>query len=361
MGNVVRALRPEWTEIPQSEFRTLFSGLTSLRDVAEFWDVGPSQLGYYAFRADKNATYSTFDIPRRSGGVRRIDAPVRSLKFIQRLLHESLSRLYSPHPANHGFVSGRSIVSNASQHLGRKFVLNIDLADFFPSITRQRIYGRLVAEPYGLDTRVANLIAALATNRYARLPQGSPSSPVIANMVTAQLDADIADMCGKLRCRYTRYADDITVSTLRDEMSPQIARYPNAQGTGQVILGDELIEVVERNGFRINHRKSRMYSYWTRQTCTGLVVNGQKPSINRSYIRRLRSLVDHWRKNGWQDAAQVLHEKEHRILFEDRQRLMNHVKGRIGFIKMVLGENDKNAHRLDKIIDTLPDHYWDRG
>ena len=200
-------------------------------------------------------------------------------------------------------------------------------------------------------------MAALATNQYARLPQGSPSSPVIANMVAAQLDADIAEMCGKLRCRYTRYADDITVSTLRDEMSPQIARYPNAQGTGQVILGDALIEVVERNGFRINHRKSRMYSYWTRQTCTGLVVNGERPSINRSYIRRLRSLVDHWRKKGWQHAAQVLHEKEHRTLFEDRPRLMNHVKGRISFIKMVRGDNDKTSQCLTNIIDALPDGY----
>jgi RNA-directed DNA polymerase len=328
-----------------------------LHDLAEFWNVGPSQLGYYAYRIDKTRAYSTFDVPRRNGGTRRIEAPIRTLKFIQRLLHESLSRLYGPHPAVHGFLADRSIVTNAKCHLGRRYVLNIDLADFFPSITRKRIYGRLVAEPYGLDKKVANLIAALSTNRYARLPQGSPSSPVIANMVTAQLDADLAELCGQLRCRYTRYADDMTISTARGEMSPDLARYPNAQGTGQVIIGDRLTAAIERNGFRINHRKSRLYSHSTRQICTGLVVNGENPSPHREYMRHLRSLVDHWRRNGWRDAAQVLHEKENRRLLEDRQKLVNHVNGRINFVKMVRGEHDQICDRLERIIASFPEDH----
>ena len=357
MGNVKGKLRPEWEELRYSEFLSRFRQLESLSSVAEFWDIAPTQIYHYAFRIDKNNAYSTFEVPRRNGRVRRIDAPVRTLKFIQRLIHESLSCIYRPHRAAHGFLTDRSIVTNAREHVGRQYVLNVDLADFFPSITRKRVYHCLIGEPYRLNRKVANLIAALSTNAYARLPQGSPSSPVIANMVASDMDVALATLCGELRCRYTRYADDVTISTLRNEMPPAIARYPNAQGTGQAILGDRLVAAIENNGFQINHLKSRMYSHWTRQTCTGLVVNGEKPSPSRAYIRRLRSLVDHWRKNGWEDAAQVLHEKENRILFDNRDKLLNHVRGRIGFVQMVRGQNDAVCRSLLQVIDAMPENY----
>jgi RNA-directed DNA polymerase len=249
------------------------------------------------------------------------------------------------------------MVTNAQNHTGRRYVLNIDLLDFFPRITRKRIYGRLVAAPYSLNSNVANLIAALATNAYARLPQGSPSSPVIANIVAAELDADLASLCGSLGCRYTRYADDITISTSRTELSPEIARYPNAQGTGQVIIGDRLTDIIERHRFRINDRKSRLQSYWTRQMCTGLVVNSSHITPPRAYIRRLRSLVDHWQKKGWQDAAQVLHTSENRPLFDNRDRLVNHVLGKIAYMKMVRGQNDPISLRLEHIVASLPPNH----
>ena len=261
--------------------------------------------------------------------------------------------MHGPHPAVHGFRSERSIVTNAQNHLSRRYVLNIDLADFFPSITRKRIYGRLVAEPYSFDTKVANLIAALSTNVYSRLPQGSPSSPVIANIVAAELDTDLAKLCGPLGCWYTRYADDITISTSRGELPPGLARYPNARGTGQVVIGDRVATAIQNQGFRINDRKSRLQSYWTRQMCTGLVVNGDHASPPMSYIRRLRSLVDHWCKNGWEDAAKVLHTKENRPLFSDRQELVNHVIGRIGYLKMVRGQDDPISQRLEQIVALL--------
>ena len=165
------------------------------------------------------------------------------------------------------------IVTNARNHLGRRYVLNVDLEDFFPSIIRRRIYGRLIAEPYALDSGVAHLISNLSTNAYGRLPQGSPSSPIIANIIASKMDTDLANLCSSLYCRYTRYADDITISTSRSVLSPHIARYPNALGTGQVIIGDRLTGIIENNGFKLNHRKSRLQSNWTRQLCTGLVVN----------------------------------------------------------------------------------------
>lgn len=357
MPNVSSLLRPDWATIPQREFRHTYSQLGSLHDLAEFWGLRPSQLSYYAFHIDKGTAYRTFSIPRRNGRERRIEAPARTLKYIQRLIHESLTRVYGPHPAVHGFLSERSIITNAREHVRSRYVLNIDLADFFPSITSKRIYGRLVAAPYSFNERVANLIATLSTNRYSRLPQGSPSSPVLANIVASGLDSDLAKLCGSLGCWYTRYADDITISTSREEMPPQLARYPKARGTAQVVIGDRLLDVIEDHGFKVNDRKSRLQSYWTRQLCTGLVINSDHLSPPKTYIRRLRSLIDHWQKNGWQDAAQVLHSNEHRSLFTDRQALMNHVIGRIGYLKMVRGQNDPVSQRLEQIVDNLPpDH-----
>lgn len=248
-------------------------------------------------------------------------------------------------------------MTNALNHTGRRYVLNIDLVDFFPSITRQRIYGRLVAGPYSFDPTVANLIAALSTNAYSQLPQGSPSSPIIANIVAAEMDSDLAELCGRLRCRYTRYADDISISTSQNELSPDLARYPTARGTGQVIIGDGLTEVIRNHGFQINHRKSRLQSHWTRQMCTGLVVNNGHVTPPKAYIRRLRSLVDHWHKNGWQNAAQVLHSEENRPLFNARAQLVNHVNGRIAYMKMVRGQNDPISQRLYQIVASLPPNH----
>lgn len=348
------SLRPQWSDISQQAFRERYQQLESAYDLADFWGVPTSQLTYYAFHVDKRNTYRTFSFMRRNGKERRIDAPNKTLKYLQRILHESLMKIYGPHPAVHGFLPKHSIVCNAKQHVERKFVLNIDIADFFPSITRKRIYGRLVSPPYSFHSNIANIIGSLATNAYWVLPQGSPSSPVIANMITAGLDRDIANLCGMYRCWYSRYADDITISTSRRQMPPDLARYPNALGTGQVIIGDRLTHLIEYHGFEINHQKSRLQSHWTRQLCTGLVVNTSKLSPPKSYIRRLRSLIDHWQRRGWQHAAMLLHEKERRPLFGSRQELMNHAIGRINYLGMVRGNDDAVMQRLKQSIGALP-------
>ena len=340
--------------IPQEEFRTTYRQINTINELAEFFGVEPYQLTYYAFHVDKKKAYKVFFISRRNGLERRIEAPKSTLKFIQRIIHESLVRVYGPHPSVHGFLPERSIVTNAQNHLGRRYVLNIDLENFFPCISRKRIYGRLVTAPYEFNSRVANLIAAISTNAYSRLPQGSPSSPIIANIVASQLDSDLARLCGPLGCWYTRYADDITISTSRKKMSPKLARYPNAHGTVQAVVGDELLSTIERHGFSVNYNKTRLQSYWTRQLCTGLVVNGNRISTTRSYIRSLRSLINHWRKNGWENAAQVLNSKENRPLFRERQRIMNHIAGRIAYLKMVRGPSDRIVQRFEHDIASLP-------
>ena len=354
MPNVSSSLRPAWAAMSQNEFRNEIKKLTSLADLAGFWEIPPWQISYYAFHSSKEETYSNFLIPRRNGGKRRIEHPASTLKYIQRIMHESLTRVYGPHRAVHGFVPGRSIVTNAREHIGRRYILNIDLSDFFPSITRKRIYGRLRADPYTFHSTIANIVASLSTNAYGQLPQGSPSSPVISNIIASSMDSDIADLCGRLNCWYTRYADDITISTSRNQISPRIARYPHARGTDQAIIGDDLTDIIEKHGFKINHNKTRLQSYWTRQTCTGLVVNGKRPNVRRIFIRNLKSLIHHWKTNGWQDAINVLNTKENRTYLDNREKLRNHIVGKINYLKMVRGQEDPIAKRFTQIVNSIP-------
>lgn len=130
MAKSTRSLRPQWAEMSQEEFQSAFQALRDLRDLAEFWEIPPSQIGYYAYAVDKRSVYTTFGVPRRNGHERQIEAPSRTLKYIQRIMHESLAQIYRPHNAVHGFLQARSIVTNAMNHVGQRYVLNIDLVDF---------------------------------------------------------------------------------------------------------------------------------------------------------------------------------------------------------------------------------------
>ena len=159
-------------------------------------------------------------------------------------------------------------------------------------------------------------------------------------------------------CYYTRYGDDITISTKRETLSPQIARYPNSRGTGQAILGDPIVDIIERrHNFRINNRKTRLQSRWTRQLCTGLVVNGEAAAVPRAYVRRLRSLVDHWSKSGWEDAASALASEEGRPSITERDQLLSHGQGRIDYLTMVRGREDPLCQRMSERFRAIPQGY----
>ena len=356
MPTTKSSIRPKWKEIPKDKYLEMFQSLESWQDLASFWEIPRHQMAYHAFVANKTEQYSCFRLPRRYRGYRKIEVPSPGLKYLQRLVHESLSLVYRPHRAVHGFVEQKSIITNAKCHVNSRFVVNLDLLSFFPSITGQRIQKRLEAKPYALDSRVANVITVLATNPDGVLPQGSPCSPVIANMIASKLDSDFAKFVAPFRARYTRYADDITISTKRDILPPQIARYPNARGTGQSVLGDKVIDIIEDNGFRVNHRKTRVQNHSTRQMCTGLIVNGERVSIPRSYERRLRSLIHHWSKGGWKQAAAALAAGERGRVCSDRLQLWNHVRGKLDYVVMVRGSDDPVYRTLAAQFEAIPDH-----
>ncbi|MBE3133112.1 MAG: RNA-directed DNA polymerase, partial [Acidobacteria bacterium] len=198
-------------ELQQSaaDLRERFFALETREAVANLLEIKYGHLMWCVYRVPLSQRYTHFSLPKKSGGNRTIMAPVSTLKLVQRKLSQVLSAVYKPKPSAHGFLRGRSIVTNARQHAGNKYVLNLDLKDFFPSINYGRVRGLLMGTPYKRKPGVATLLAAIccADNQ---LPQGAPTSPIVSNMICAKMDSQLQKLAEENRCFYTRYADDMT-------------------------------------------------------------------------------------------------------------------------------------------------------
>src|SRR6267142_2570826 len=190
---------------------------TSLSDVAQLLEFAPKALSYILYKQSEAKKYKTFQIPKRTGGQRTIKAPVNALKLAQRRLSDLLQDCVEEINASkgredraaHGFKRKRSIITNARQHRHRRYVFNLDLEDFFPSINFGRVRGFLIKNrDFELHEKVATIIAQIACHDNS-LPQGSPCSPVISNLIGHMLDIHLAKLAFDTGCSYSRYADDI--------------------------------------------------------------------------------------------------------------------------------------------------------
>ncbi len=259
-------------------FGKLFKRERSLADLSKWLAVPQADLSAWRSGMPGWASgydYATFGIPKRRGGVRTIEAPSPKLKTLQRtVLHRLLEGLPT-HPAATGFVPGLSIVDNALPHVGQAVVVNIDLADFFPSITRQRVEAFFRA--VGWSAEASAILANICTHD-GRLPQGAPTSPALSNLANRRLDARLDKLAQKFGGHYTRYADDLTFS------------FPEyAAGTRKVLA--HIRTVIEEEGYRIQMKKKvRVQRAHQRQTATGLVVNAavNAPRALRHKLRAMR-------------------------------------------------------------------------
>jgi hypothetical protein len=191
----------------------------------------------------------------------------------------------------HGFKDKYSIITNAKVHVGKRYVFNTDLEDFFPSITFGRVRAFFIADNnFRLDPAVATMIAQLSCYRN-QLPQGAPCSPVISNFIAHILDVNLNKMARAGNCSYTRYVDDLTFSTNENAFPPAIARLV-AGTTDRWVAGDGLLGRIYASGFRVNHDKSRMQLPRSRQETTGLTVN-QTVNVASRYYKLARSMCDH--------------------------------------------------------------------
>lgn len=217
----------------------------------------------------KKYFYRSFEIKKRNGKSRNITEPLPSLKEIQNWILQNILYRCEVSDFVKSYTKNRSIKDNARFHKGQKYLLTIDIKDFFGSIHFGKVF--YFFHQLGYTTDVANLIANLCTFRRS-LPQGAPTSPALSNLVTVRLDHRIASFSLKHKIRYTRYSDDLAFS-------------------GDFDIG-KLSTFVERvlnsDGYYVNKDKTRLMKKHTRQIVTGIVVNEkmQAPRTVRSKIRQ---------------------------------------------------------------------------
>lgn len=264
---------------------------TSLSDIALLLGFQPKPFAWVIYQ--QPVKYATFTVPKRRGGHRVIKAPEPKLKNVQKrlcaLLQDCIADINQQRAQteklSHGFRRKHSIVTNAYQHRGRRFVFNVDLKDFFDTINFGRVRGFFMGNKhFALNERAATVLAHVVCHENG-LPQGAPTSPVVSNLIAHILDVRLAKMSRRFGVHYTRYADDLTFSTNRRAFPEQIAR---CDDTGKWVAGEVLNEMIARAGFELNPEKTRMQFRQSRQDVTGLIVN-EKVNVRTEYYRDARA------------------------------------------------------------------------
>jgi RNA-directed DNA polymerase len=296
------------------------------RDVATAMGITLPSLRWLTYHR-KSATlvhYHRYSIAKKTGGVRYISAPKPALAKAQQWVLEHVLALLEVEAPAHGFVPGRSIVTNAAPHAGRKVVINLDLKEFFPSITFRRVKG--LFEKVGYSEHVATVFGLLCTEppRVAAeldgkvyhvalgqrvLPQGACTSPAITNALCRRLDRRLSGLAKKHGFAYTRYADDLTFSG------------DNATAVGKLLKS--VRGIVQAEGFTEHPRKTRVMRRANRQEVTGVTVN-VRPSVSRKEVRQLRAILHNAARHGLSSQNRGNH-----------PNFAAYLKGRVEFVCMV--------------------------
>ncbi|MGE8556707.1 MAG: retron St85 family RNA-directed DNA polymerase [Chryseobacterium jejuense] len=302
-----------------------------------------STIKYLAFhrRVSKKSHYHIFEIPKKSGGKRKISAPKPQLKFFQQWILENILNKISVGEAVHGFTVKKSIVTNAERHLGKDIIINIDLQDFFPSISYKRVKG--LFSKLGYSEQLSTIFALACTQAHTEealldgvkyfvhkgdrfLPQGSPASPAISNIIAYKLDKRLQGLALKLGFVYTRYADDLTFST-------------NEANEGNV---NKLLyfakQIIKGEDFTVHPDKLHIMRKKHQQKVTGIVVN-EKLNVERQKLRKFRALLHNIEVNGWQNQT-----------WGKAFHLVNAIEGYINFVNMV---NPSKAMIFKEKLNTI--------
>lgn len=253
-------------------------------------------------------SYREFYIPKKAGGFRKIQAPSDFLETRQQWVKENILDKIKISDYAKGFKKETSIVDNAKEHCNKKYVLNIDLQNFFPSINYSKVFKLFCY--IGYNREVSHLLTKLCTNEQDVLPQGAPTSPCISNLVNVKLDKRLASFAKSIGGIYTRYADDITISS---NINPY--RYMQT-----------ITKIINEEGYQLNNKKTRIQNCGQRQEVTGLVVN-DKVSVNKKTKEELNNAIYYIDKYGIED-----HIKHIRC---DKLHYKEHLFGLAYFVKMV--------------------------
>jgi retron-type reverse transcriptase len=304
-NNGALSRHPQGTRVQQKQHLPPITNLAELRELLGIRS--PAQLGWMLLATDQNdGPYTRFSIPKRDGSERVICAPKPQLLWIQRRLLDQVLSKVQAHDAAHGFIPGRSTVTNARPHLGASLLVKFDLRDFFPTIHYYRVLGLFARLGYSVDDarfgtaddsrRVAPTLARLCCYtpdarawHLGHCPQGAPTSPAISNLVCRRLDARLSGLAKRNGGVYTRYADDLTFSFREDHLDLGRFRW-------------WVDQVCQQEGFAVHQGKFRVIRAAQRQVVTGLVVNDVL-RVPRDERRRFRAILHNCKTHGVESQA----------------------------------------------------------
>jgi RNA-directed DNA polymerase len=315
--------------------------------LTESMQIDLKALQYLAYnrKVSKVNHYHTFEVAKKSGGKRKISAPKPKLKEIQTWILENILNKIPNNEEAHGFIKERSIVTNANLHTNKDIVISIDLKNFFPTITHKRVKG--LFHKMGYSEQLSTIFSLLCTHAEVdeidldgvtyyvhsserKLPQGSPASPAISNLIVYKMDKKISGLAKKLNFTYTRYADDMSFSTTRE----------NYDNVSRLLFYSK--KIIESEGFVIHPDKIHIMRKGMQQKVTGVVVN-EKMNIDRIQLKKFRALLHNIETIGWKDQkwGKAIH-------------LINAIDGYINYVYMVNPEKGKVFKQ--KVKDILKKH-----
>lgn len=319
-------------------------------------EITMAQLNYFRNPNNQEGRFRTFTIPKKTGGVRIITAPLSpEYRWLLRALNVWLQSMYTPSDYAMGFVKQRSVCSNAQAHAGKNYIFNLDLKDFFPSIRQARVCARLQCPPFSFTQEVASTVAGLVAMRLEEplsltethvsyvLPQGSPVSPLLTNAICDALDRQLAGLAKRFGLTYTRYADDLTFSSMHNVYHED----------GEFLA--ELRRIIAKEGFQINEKKTRLQKRGMRQEVTGVVVN-EKTNVTRQYMREIRNLLYIWERYGYMAALYRWNEhyRKYGAAYKTKHVTMIRViRGKLMYMRMVKGKTDTTYRTLYARFKTL--------
>jgi len=304
------------------------------------------EIYFYSQEQNQVKYYQRYKIKKKNGRFRQITAPTGKLKHLQSCLNIILQTIYLPHESAFGFIQNASIIENATQHINKEYVFNIDLKDFFASITADKVALFLQKSPFELKKQssfketLPQLIADIASFKLNKdtpsaLPQGSPLSPVLSNIVCQSLDDSLLNLAKRFNVTYSRYADDISFSGNVNIFSLKDEFYQHLKG------------IIEEAGFLINTDKVRLQSKKWRQEVTGLVVN-DKVNIRKIYVKELRMWLYLWETYGYDKASEILHRNTTK-----KTSLYLILNGKLNFLRMIKGDDNNTYLVLQKRLLSL--------
>lgn len=309
---------------------SFFLKVDSLNDLCYLLEINESAL----LGLRENRVYNEFYIRKQSGGKRLIEDPIDPLQEVQGLLNDYLQSVYylRRSRAAYGFqlvfpheAMPRNIKSNARLHLGKSWMLNADFQNFFHQISRERLLGLFGQPPFAFPPEVSAVLADLCTYK-GRLPMGAPTSPVLSNLVSLELDNDYQDFADLHNMVYTRFADDLTFSSF-EAITPGHRR--------------EIVQLASIHGFVFNERKFKLLRPQDAKVVTGLKV-ADKVELLDEYLTDLEA-----------ELLKYAHavEVNTRSGLTDREHLKKHeqiLEGHLQFVAFVVGKNDAVYKRLKR-------------